>query len=81
MTAEAAILSLLSRRGAGKTICPSEAARLLDWEDWRPLMPAVREAAQSLVTEGRIVATQRGEVVDLDTAAGPVRLGLSVSPR
>ena len=31
---ESAIIELLSRRATGKTICPSEAARLLDPENW-----------------------------------------------
>jgi len=34
-SAEAAILSLLAEREAGKSICPSEAARRLDPETWR----------------------------------------------
>jgi hypothetical protein len=37
-------------------------------------MDAVRDAARELVAEGEIEVTQRGEVVDLDAARGPVRL-------
>jgi hypothetical protein len=69
------ILELLEQRDAGKTICPSEAARALGGdEDFRPLMDLVRDAADELVKAGRIEVTQRGEPVDLDRAKGPIRL-------
>jgi hypothetical protein len=71
---ESAITDLLDQRGAGKTICPSEAARRVDPEDWRPLMEPARRAARRLVDAGEIEMTQQGEVVDPGTATGPVRL-------
>jgi hypothetical protein len=37
-------------------------------------MPVVREAAAVLVTEGKLEVTQGGEVVDLASAHGPIRL-------
>jgi hypothetical protein len=71
---ERAILDLLDRRAPG-TICPSDVAREVGTEDgWRDLMDPVREAAQRLVRGGRLEVTQRGEVVDLPTVRGPVRL-------
>jgi hypothetical protein len=73
-TLESAILELLSRRGPGKTICPSEAARLLDPEGWEQLMESAREAARRLVAQGAIVITQRGKVVDPARAKGAIRL-------
>jgi Protein of unknown function (DUF3253) len=73
--AEAAIVDLLERRDAGKTICPSEAARALAGdEDFRLLMGLVRDAARALVAARRIEATQSGKPVDLDAARGPIRL-------
>ena len=73
--ARAAILDLLAQRDEGKTICPSEAARKLGGDDgFRELMPLVREAARTLVADGEIDVTQKGEVVDLDAARGPIRL-------
>jgi hypothetical protein len=69
-----AILDLLAQRDAGKTICPSEAARVVGGTEYRERMDAVRDAARDLVTEGEIEVTQRGEVVDLDAARGPIRL-------
>jgi hypothetical protein len=76
---EGTILRLLSERGAGKTICPSEAARSVGGEDrdaWEPLMEPARQAARRLVAEGRVVITQGGVVVDPSTAKGPIRLKL-----
>jgi len=67
------ILQLLEGR---RSICPSEVARACG-DDWRPLMEAVRCAAHELVLEGHLVVTQRGQVVDVTTARGPVRLARS----
>ena len=75
---EEAIRSLLAARTG--TICPSEAARAVGGEDeaaWRPLMGAAREAAGRLVDTGEVEVTQRGEVVDLRNARGPVRVRLT----
>ncbi len=73
--ARRAILSLLEQRDAGKTICPSDAARALGGDDgFRSLMDLVRAAAGELVEEGRIEVTQHGKPVELDRARGPVRL-------
>ena len=75
---EAVILQLLDQRGAGKTICPSEAARVVAASDdkakWDPLMEPARAAARRLVSAGKIVITQGGVVVDPSTAKGPIRL-------
>ncbi len=70
----AVILELLERRGPGKTICPSDAARSLAGKDFRPLMDSARAAAAELVDAGEIEVTQRGEVVDIAQAHGPIRL-------
>ncbi len=77
---EAAILELLAERGRDKTICPSEAAKLVggkaERRDWEGLMEPARAAARRLVAAGRIVITQHGRVVDPSTAKGPIRLKL-----
>ena len=77
---EATILRLLAERGAGKTICPSEAARAVAGSDereaWEPLMEPARAAARRLVTAGKIDIMQHGSVVDGSTAKGPIRLRL-----
>ena len=77
---EEAILRLLQERGAGKTICPSEAARAVaasdEREEWEPLMEPARAAARRLVAAQAIVITQHGHAVDASTAKGPIRLRL-----
>ena len=71
---ERTIDSLLDSRRAGATICPSEAARAVDPDGWRDLMPAARAAAGRLAAAGDVEVTQRGQVVDVATARGPVRI-------
>jgi hypothetical protein len=73
---EAAILDLLGGRRS-VTICPSEAARAVGGEDWRPLMEPARRAARRLVAAGDLEITQGGRVVDPSTAKGPIRLRLA----
>ncbi|WP_337191691.1 DUF3253 domain-containing protein [Nocardioides flavescens] len=71
---ERAILDLLDER-APKTICPSDVARRIGPADgWRDLMDPVRAAARRLVAAGEVEITQRGEVVDLATVKGPIRI-------
>lgn len=71
---ERTILELLENRAGGATICPSEAARIVGGDDWRPLMEPSRSAARRLVAAGAIEITQGGQVVDPSTARGPIRL-------
>ena len=74
---ERAVLALLDQRGRGRTICPSDAARLVhdgDGEGWRELMEPARRAARRLVAAGEVEITQRGQVVDPSTAKGPIRI-------
>ncbi|MEL6950437.1 MAG: DUF2256 and DUF3253 domain-containing protein [Pseudomonadota bacterium] len=73
---EQAILDLLGARVRGATICPSEAARRVAPDDWRPLMERARSAARRLVVSGTLEMTQSGHAVDPSTARGPVRLRL-----
>ncbi|PSR16773.1 DUF3253 domain-containing protein [filamentous cyanobacterium CCP3] len=69
----ATLLELVAQRGPNQTICPSEVARALNTEDWRRLMPTVRQVGQQLRAEGRIVVTQKGQPVDPNHASGPIR--------
>jgi uncharacterized protein DUF3253 len=71
---ERAIDALLDARAPGATICPSEAARAVDPEGWRDLMPQARAVAGRLAARGEVEVTQRGAVVDVATARGPVRI-------
>lgn len=62
----AQIQALLSRRSAGASICPSDAARALlpAPGDWRALMPRVRAVAAGLALAGQLRITQRGVALD-----------------
>jgi hypothetical protein len=71
---ERAIGELLDQRRPDVSICPSEAARAVDPGGWRELMPAARAAAGRLAAAGAAEVTQAGEVVDVATARGPVRI-------
>jgi hypothetical protein len=71
---EQSVLDLLARRAGDATICPSEAARAVGGEDWRPLMEPARAAARRLVASGDVEVVQRGQVVDPSTAKGPIRI-------
>lgn len=68
---------LVAARDRGKTICPSEAARVVA-QDWRPQMPAVRSMAFEMARNGRVSVFQRGVPVPLDRledTRGPIRIG------
>lgn len=67
-----AILDLLDTRAG--TICPSDAARVVDAEGWRDLMEPARRAARRLVAAGEVEITQGGHAVDPSTAKGPIRI-------
>ena len=72
---EVAIQTLLQRRGAGATICPSEAAReIAGIGDWRELMEPARRAARRLVAAGLVEILQKGKVVDPSEFRGPIRI-------
>jgi len=73
---EAAIIELLSDRPRGATLCPSEAARAVADDDWRPLMEPTRRAARRMVARGELEIVQGGRTVDPSTARGPIRLRL-----
>ena len=71
---ETALRDLLDRASAGATVCPSQAARAVSTDDWRPLMDGARSAARRLVASGEAEITQGGKVVDPSTARGPIRV-------
>lgn len=77
---EAAILELLAERGPNKSICPSEAAKLVGGKvarhDWESLMEPAREASRRLVKAGKVIMTQKDKVVDPARVKGPIRLHL-----
>jgi hypothetical protein len=77
------MLDLARRRGAGKTLDPTEVARIIGGDDpdgWGPLMPQVRQAAVRLMKQGRIVILRKGRPVDPDDFRGIYRIMLAPGP-
>lgn len=72
---EKEILTLLEERGADKSICPSEVLQPEEKSN-KDLMELVRISARKLVTEGKIVITQKNQIVDPSRAKGAIRLKL-----
>ncbi|MGB3470478.1 MAG: DUF3253 domain-containing protein [Erythrobacter sp.] len=72
--AQKAILDLLDRRGAGKTVCPSEAARMLAGPDgeWRAYMDTVHAATDTLLACREIRLSWKG--VEIDQRRGAYRI-------
>ena len=73
---EAAIVEILESRERGASMCPSEAARSVDPDSWKPLMERACRAARRLARRGAIEITQGGGVIDPDDLRGPIRLRL-----
>lgn len=72
----AEILRATGARGRGKTVCPSEVARALAPEAWRPLLGSVRRVAAELALEGKVAITRKGKEIPPAEMHGVVRLGL-----
>ncbi|HEX8124921.1 MAG TPA: DUF3253 domain-containing protein [Allosphingosinicella sp.] len=75
--ARATTLALLDGRAAGATICPSEVARAVaaatGTADWRSGMAAVHVAVDSLVAQGLVRLSWKGEA--MPARDGPYRIG------
>jgi len=70
---KASIEELLTER-PGKSICPSEAARRVDPDNWRELMGPCRSAACRLWHRGRLSILKRGKPIHPDYCKGAIRL-------
>ena len=57
-----------------KSICPSEVARGLVPENWRPLMGLVRQAAARLSQAGRLDILRKGKPIAPEAMHGVIRL-------
>lgn len=71
---EQAILTLLSSRAPDASICPSEAARAVSPDEWRPLLEPTRRAARRLAGRDLVNITQKGHTVDPSMIKGPIRI-------
>ncbi len=72
-------MELLVLRGPGRSVCPSEVARLVGLRTncrWQDLMRPVRTVAATLAETGVIEVTQHDAVVDIRDVRGPIRLRL-----
>ena len=69
-----AILAQTAARGAEKSICPSEVARGLEAENWRPLMGLVRKAAGRLSAAGQLDILRKGKPIAPEAMVGVIRL-------
>jgi hypothetical protein len=75
LTPEDAILAAIAARGDGKTICPTDAARVLDPENWRARLHQIRAAGVHLARTGAISIYRKGKPVSPDGFKGVYRLG------
>jgi hypothetical protein len=78
--AEQAILQLLDASGAGKSISPSDAARVLagnpPGDAWRKSLAPVRLAVMRLARSGQVEILRKGKPVAPEDAHGVIRLRL-----
>ena len=76
-----AIVGLLLNRVPPATICPSEAARALAPDAWRPLMAQVRTVAVALARQGMLEISSGGRTVaPVEPLRGAIRLRLPTDP-
>jgi hypothetical protein len=68
------LLTLARANVDASGFCPSDAARALAPQDWRPLIPRMRQVISRLQRDGLINVTQEGLAVDALGAEGPIRL-------
>lgn len=71
--ARTATLTMLERRAAGATVCPSEVARAIGGAEWRGEMAGVHAAVDALVADGLVRLSWKG--APLDKRDGPYRVG------
>jgi len=73
---EAAMRALLGGRKPGRTICPSDVARIVGGPKWRTLLALVREQAVMMMTRGDLEILRRGHVVQDEPTQGVLRYRL-----
>ena len=73
---EDAIMELLGKLPAGKSIDPSEVAKILQPERWQRILPQVRSTSVGLARQGKLVITRHGKPADPDSFKGVYRLKL-----
>ena len=70
---DAATRALLRSRDPGRSICPSDVARIVGGSTWRALLPMVRDHAVTMSERGEIEIVRRGQVVTENPTKGVLR--------
>lgn len=69
-----AMLRIAAERGLEKSLCPTDVARAVSAENWRPLLGAVRKVAADLARQGKIEILRKGKPINPDEMRGVIRL-------
>ena len=75
-TVDNAILYLVEASGAGKSISPAEVAQMLDPENWRSRLGAIKQSATRLALAGKVDILRKGKPVDPSEFKGVYRITL-----
>ena len=70
---DAAVRALLRSRHPGRSICPSDVARVVGGETWRALLPVVRDRAVRMMARGELEILRRGVVAKTNPTEGVLR--------
>ncbi|MCA3369251.1 MAG: DUF3253 domain-containing protein [Roseomonas sp.] len=70
----ATMLRIAAERGPEKSMCPTDVARAVSAENWRPLLGAVRKVAADLARDGKIEILRKGKPISPDEIKGVIRL-------
>ncbi|MCA3388085.1 MAG: DUF3253 domain-containing protein [Roseomonas sp.] len=70
----ATMLRIAAERGPEKSMCPTDVARAVSAENWRPLLGAVRQVATELARQGKIEILRKGKPISPDEMRGVIRL-------
>jgi hypothetical protein len=73
---DAAMRALLRSRSPGRSVCPSDIARIAGGATWRALLPVVRERAVTMAERGELEVLRRGHVAPTNTTQGVLRYRL-----
>jgi hypothetical protein len=74
---EATARALLRSRTPGRTICPSDVARIVGGPTWRALLPQVRDRAVVMTARGELEILRHGQVVTEKPTDGVLRYRLT----
>ena len=74
---DAALRALLRSREPGRSICPSDIARIVGGTTWRLLLPVVRDRAVQMAEDAELEIVRRGRVVKTNATEGVLRYRLT----